>query len=85
MVSAGQVKVLTTAGGPLDQECVAIPYHDLVGQLISKQTEDLAPMAGQVGWPTEQLLSAGWQSMKASPITAQSPTGLEHPVFLTVD
>ena len=66
MVSAGQVKVLTAAGGRLDHECVAIPHHHLDGKLIPKQTEDPAPMAGQVGWPTEQMLNTGEQSMRAN-------------------
>ena len=66
VVSAGQVKVPTAAGGRLDHKCVAIPHHHLNGELISKQTEDPAPMAGQVGWPTEKLLNTGQQSMRAS-------------------
>ena len=66
VVSAGQVKVPTAAGGRLDQKCVAIPHHHLDGKLISKQTEDPAQMAGQVGWPKEQLLNTGQQSMRAS-------------------
>ncbi len=66
MVSAGRVKVPTAAGGRLDQKCVAIPHHHLDGKLIPKQTEDPAPMAGQVGWPTEQMLNIGEQSMRAN-------------------
>ena len=66
VVSAGQVKVPTAAGGRLDHKCVAIPHHHLNGKLISKQTEDPAQMAGQVGWPKEQLLNTGQQSMRAS-------------------
>ena len=50
LVFADSVKVVQSVGGPLDHECVANPHHDLDGQLISKQTKNVAQMAGQVGW-----------------------------------